>query len=603
MGKSRKHQTPNTPPQASAKEHKVLRAFLATGIQRLVVLRKFAKKIFVSSISLGILGILISIWLSNNSDAKNKGIHRQTSEQIDVQFHQIIDSLSLKTLCLEQQLSEIKTIVIKSNLGIHKAWADSLFLVAETLLPISLKDAESIYTKVLSTAPCAEAYCNRAIVRRFLFEPAKALEDYAKALELAPESVMILRNRGLCFVSIGDYDSAEKDYRKAIALKPDFIEPYRCLSILYCKKGLCWKALDILNNPHINESLNLMYLATRCEVNIKCGNYTSANEDAHIMLQQWPDGPPGHLYLGELCDLSGNYTGSIAEYSRGLQNIDNKNFWALFLYQRRALAYYRMELYDESINDYHNLLEISPSNSTPLRMIGDIYLIRNQYEKALEYFDKALTVNSKETCLDERLEICILTQKEDSALYHCQHLAKLYPQEPEIPFWTAVLQRTRGNKAECMKLIRKTVELNPEYVKAYLLMANVYCSECSWREAIEVYSDKVLQLLPNCAAVYYNRGICYANLHDLTRAFIDFSVAIDLNPEDPLPYVNRAICCQKIGDHELAKQDLETALKLDPSIQQYMQGFIGINPCIDFKTIRNIPKNRRTINIIKNIQQ
>lgn len=591
MKKSHKHKISDVHAQTIVKKNEVLKTLLVSGKHWSSTLRKSAKKILVPSISLSILGILVSIWLSHNNDAKNNEIHQQASEQIDTRSYQIIDSLSLKTLFLEQQLSEIKAVVIKSNLGIHKAWADSLFLVAETLMPISLKDAESIYTEVLSTAPCAEAYCNRAIIRRILLEPAKALDDYAKALELAPENVMILRNRGLCLVAIGDYGPAEEDYRKAIALDPDFIEPYRCLSILYYKKGLYRKALDILNDPHIKESHNLMFLATRCEISIRCGNYNQANQDAHTLLQLRPDIPLGYIGLGELHIQLRDYKSSIAEYSRGIENSDITNYWTATLYEKRAQAYEIIGSYDKSINDYLHFLEMFPNNTNTLCTIGNIYLKRSQYDKALEYFDKALIVDPNIKCIDERLEICILTQKADSALCYCRHLAELYPQEPVIPFWTAVLQFTLDNKAECMKILRETVELNPGYIKSYLLMAEIYLSELSWQEAIETYS-KILQLSPNFAPIYYNRGNCYANLKDLAHAFIDYSIAIELNPQDSFSYINRALCCKVIGDQEQAKQDLETAFKLEPSVQHKMRGFIIFYPCTDLKKIHKYSPDR-----------
>jgi len=53
--------------------------------------------------------------------------------------------------------------------------------------------------------------------------------------------------------------------------------------------------------------------------------------------------------------------------------------------------------------------------------------------------------------------------------------------------------------------------------------------------AIKIY-DKAIELNPNFAEAYYNRGNAYSDLKQYERAIEDYNKAIELNPEDKGTY-------------------------------------------------------------------
>ena len=60
----------------------------------------------------------------------------------------------------------------------------------------------------------------------------EALRHYQRAAELAPRNAVIRKNLGMACMELGDKEAAEQQLREAIALNPDFGEPYRYLSVL-----------------------------------------------------------------------------------------------------------------------------------------------------------------------------------------------------------------------------------------------------------------------------------------------------------------------------------------------------------------------------------
>ena len=78
---------------------------------------------------------------------------------------------------------------------------------------------------------------------------------------------------------------------------------------------------------------------------------------------------------------------------------------------------------------------------------------------------------------------------------------------------------------------------------------------------------RALELNPNYARAYHNRGLAYDQLGEIDRAIADYSKALELNPSYALAYYHRGLAYQKQGRPELAQADWKRAQELlDPSL-------------------------------------
>ena len=89
-------------------------------------------------------------------------------------------------------------------------------------------------------------------------------------------------------------------------------------------------------------------------------------------------------------------------------------------------------------------------------------------------------------------------------------------------------------------------------------------SEKNSAKAMELYS-KILEIEPNIAEVYNNRGILRKDLNDKEGALQDYNKAIELDPNDAGTYNNRGILRKDLNDKEGALQDYNKAIELDPN--------------------------------------
>lgn len=133
------------------------------------------------------------------------------------------------------------------------------------------------------------------------------------------------------------------------------------------------------------------------------------------------------------------------------------------------------------------------------------------------------------------------------------------------------------DQLEEMKSIRETVEKIQEKIeisekatyaaarKAEIskLFAEAY-NEKDSKKQIELYT-KLINLDPNVAAAYFDRGYVYCNLNMYDNALNDFNKMIELNPANPDGYSNRGAVYGYLGKYQAALVDYNKAIELDPN--------------------------------------
>ena len=77
---------------------------------------------------------------------------------------------------------------------------------------------------------------------------------------------------------------------------------------------------------------------------------------------------------------------------------------------------------------------------------------------------------------------------------------------------------------------------------------------------------QAIQLNPENAAAYGNRGVARAALGNAEDAIEDFDAAIRLDPEEAEYFHERGLAKEALGQKEAAKADFEKAKELDPDV-------------------------------------
>jgi len=119
-----------------------------------------------------------------------------------------------------------------------------------------------------------------------------------------------------------------------------------------------------------------------------------------------------------------------------------------------------------------------------------------------------------------------------------------------------------GKTEEAIAEFSKAIELDPDYAPAYNNRGDAYSEKGQHDVAIADY-DKAIELDPNYAEAYNNRGEAYFWEKQYELAIADCSMAIELDPDYSEAYYYRGLAYLGEEQYELAIVDYSMAIELD----------------------------------------
>lgn len=127
-------------------------------------------------------------------------------------------------------------------------------------------------------------------------------------------------------------------------------------------------------------------------------------------------------------------------------------------------------------------------------------------------------------------------------------------------FWVGTMSPAIAATAESTVYSPEEIQIISELrQKAFLT------SQTGQYEAAEDYWTQLLELLPDEAAIWSNRGLVRASQYHLDEAIADYTQAIALAPDSVDPYLNRGAAYEVKGNWDAAIADYNYVLELDPT--------------------------------------
>ena len=182
---------------------------------------------------------------------------------------------------------------------------------------IGNREAEAEYAKGLA---CQNSITETTPPGERLSRIKKAMEHYARALELNPDYLHAWNARGAVHTMMGEIDHAIKDFSTVIKLKPDYFAAY----------------------------LN------RGGVNMSDGRYQQALSDFGKVIQLQPKVYAGYFRRAEVYRLKGDFDSAIADYNRAIQLKPD----LADLYNNRGIAYANKGHLERALLDYSEAIEL-----------------------------------------------------------------------------------------------------------------------------------------------------------------------------------------------------------------------------------------------------
>lgn len=121
--------------------------------------------------------------------------------------------------------------------------------------------------------------------------------------------------------------------------------------------------------------------------------------------------------------------------------------------------------------------------------------------------------------------------------------------------------QVQGHFEEAIGEYDQTIELDPEYAMAYNNRGLAYGDLGQLEKAIKDY-DRAIELNPRFATTFYNRALAYNDLGQYQQAVEDYDRAIERDPRFATAFASRALAYTMLGKDDEALADLERAVAL-----------------------------------------
>lgn len=301
------------------------------------------------------------------------------------------------------------------------------------------RSAVAMYNILIEQEPAdALNYSARGFAYSHLEEHALAAQDYTKALELNPELISVYNNRCWAYSEIGQFEQALNDCNYLMSQRPEADYPYLNRGIVFEKMGNMEAALNDYmewvdrRGRQIIENNNLPWMG-KIEVSMQDGyvyffpftasagqeivvsaTSTSRDVDADpLVIILDSNGQPlsanddsgeyWDSFVNFVAPASGEYTIVLTHAGGSTQGTVEVAFdfsgqisfgTDVAAFKNDGYRYLMAEQYTEALDAFQSALDLNSRDAEAMNWMGVTYRYMGDYETALSHITQAMTLNS-----------------------------------------------------------------------------------------------------------------------------------------------------------------------------------------------------------------
>ena len=199
--------------------------------------------------------------------------------------------------------------------------------------------------------------------------------------------------------------------------------------------------------------------------------------------------------------------------------------------------------YLEAMESFEKGLEIAPLEGRAIVGIGIVLYYLGEKDGAVEKAKKAAEVSpNDEATLINAMFICANSGKLDDAINMGEAVfsRNLVPKKPEFYFGLAYANLLKANLDQAIRLLNRTIKINPDFVFAYNNSGCVLWAASKYNEAIRRFQQAVT-MDPKYVDAHFNLGVAFFYINRLEDAYKEFKSVLFVSPDyaKAKPYLQR----------------------------------------------------------------
>jgi tetratricopeptide (TPR) repeat protein len=395
----------------------------------------------------------------------------------------------------------------------------------------------------------------------------QAIEEYKYALKADPRNAAILVNIGSAYQQKSDYDNAISYYQQALSIDG---------SNSAAQQGL--KA-----SQDGKQTQMLAQTASSASESFKLGKYDDSIAKYLQLLQYNKNDPETHFNLAATYEAKRDLDDAIAEYRQAIaldpNNADYKSDLNDCLADKakplldQAMQAQKNNDYMTAIDQYTQALTLVPNNASVWYNLAATYYAREDYAKARDAYQKALSIDPQKQA-DDLYFIAIIDENFSNgpqALQEYKRYASQTPYGQYVSQANARIQALTANMNDTIKIkpaaqIAREREAADDYQRATQLQ-----QQQRWDEAIAAY-QKAIDIQPQEPSYAYSLGTLFEQKGDMDLATKWYQTAISLDPKNQdYPKALQSAYDRKAGPIVDQAVKLQTSGDVTGSIDLYNQ--------------------------------
>lgn len=392
-----------------------------------------------------------------------------------------------------------------------------------------------------------------------------------------------------CYDNQEDYLHAIAAYHEVLRLRSNYLDAYKNLSVVYVKNDEPQKALELCEQAlnFVQDDYTVYYIAGTACMSLK--NFKKAPQFLEKALELNPEHSQLYNNLGTCYVTVGNLekayenfikaseydpNNSITYYNiASILQIQNKHKEACEFFRKAysiepqdnyltalALSEVKSNQLEAAIRDYKILISHHPEKTTYQYNLACCYEARNEYASAIAILAHLVLLNPKSVSMSRKLaNIYVKCGKLHSAkdLYEKIILQGNVSSEIYYEFSHLCIKTDDLDKAE--KILKKVIELEPDYAKAHKDLGVLYLNK-----RLFDYADDEFKLALKTGSEDFSVLFEYANYLHTTTNFKEaddyYQKALQIQPQNPEALGFSALNKMLMNDLDKAYEQIQLAL-------------------------------------------
>jgi tetratricopeptide (TPR) repeat protein len=217
--------------------------------------------------------------------------------------------------------------------------------------------------------------------------------------------------------------------------------------------------------------------------------------------------------------------------------------------------------YTEALNIIRTELTDQPRWDELLAEKGYILFLLNNYKDAVRAYSQAIEISPrKSNYYLGRAKVYVESDQSTKAIQDMERVLREKPEMLILLKEIGMLYSSAGNYRQATNYIQQYLLYYPQSSEGHFLDGSVHYEGGQYMKAL-ISFNQCLELDTSRAEYFIGRANTFLNMDTWTYAIKDYSMALDLDPFNPVTWYSMGLCYLRSGDREGAKTIFETAAR------------------------------------------